>query len=191
MSALLTYSEQQTYKAISVNNQGKYPQIELEVENNELRDLLGVALLQDLQNNPSTAANVKLLSGATMVDQYGNTVIHKGIKYVLAYLVFSRYLGESFIQDTFTGFVTKNRPDSETISEGAIKRLQQSNRETAMKEWELIKYYLDTNGSTYPLWYNSISSNPYTPKFSGIRKTRLGQITGETYVKFINPERYA
>ena len=60
---LLTYSQQQAFKKISANNAQKYSQLAFEVENKELVDLLGVALLQDLQDNPTTEDNIKLLDG--------------------------------------------------------------------------------------------------------------------------------
>lgn len=189
MSLLLSFADQQTYIAISANNQNKYNQIAFEVENNELRDLLGVALLQDVQTNPATDSNIKLLSGTSFTDKWGNTVNHRGLKFVLAYLNYSRYLGESFVADTFSGFVQKNRPDSEQLSEGAIKRLQQNKREIALSEFELIRYYLDTNTDLFPLWNRVDSVKPFTPKFKGVKKTLYGR-ENLTVNKIIFAERW-
>ena len=171
ITPLLTYNEQQTYKKISANNQQKFAQIETETENTELRDLLGVALLQDLQNNGATANNIKLISGTSFVNYKNQTIYHKGLKFVLAYMVYSRYLGESFVNDTFTGFVQKNRTDSEQLSEGSIRRLQENNRVIAMNEWFIIREYLNLNSVDYPLWFCMDSKKPYTPKITGVRKT--------------------
>jgi hypothetical protein len=171
MANLLTFAQQQTYKKISANNGGKYDQLAFEVENKELSDLLGVALLQDLQTNPATASNLLLLNGDTFTDCNGNTIKHRGVRFVLAYLNFSRYIGESMINDTFTGFVVKTRPDSEQISEGYIKRLQLENRSIALKEFEIIKEYLDSKTDIFTLWSCTSKRKPFTPRLTGVRKT--------------------
>lgn len=170
--ALLTFSQQQAIKAISANNEVKYAQLEKEVEDSDLRDLLGVALLQDLQDNPTDENNVKLLDEYSFEDCNGNTVKHKGLRYVLAYLIYARYIGSSFVNDTFTGFMVKTRTDSELINEGTIKRLQNENRKLALTEWDLIKEYLNLNCDTYTLWISSESKKPTLPKFTFLRKTQ-------------------
>lgn len=170
--ALITFSQQQTIKAISANNQTKYAQLAKEVEETDLRDLLGVALLQDLQDDPASDNNVKLLGEYEFEDCNGNNVKHKGLRYVLAYLIYARYIGNSFVNDTFTGFVVKNRPDSELINEGTIKRLQIDNRKIALSEWSLIKDYLNLNCDTYTLWISAESKKMALPKFTFLRKTK-------------------
>lgn len=171
MANLLSFAQQQATKKISANNSSKYDQLALEVENKELSDLLGVALLQDLQTNPTLARNLLLLNGDTFTDCNGNSIRHRGIRFVLAYINYSRYIGESFINDTFTGFVTKTRPDSELLSEGNIKRLQLENRSIALKEWEIIKEYLDLKTDVYTLWMCTSKRKPFTPRIIGVRKT--------------------
>lgn len=183
-TALLTYSSQVAIKKISANNQTKYTPLELEVENYELRDLLGTPLLQDLQQNASTAINVKLLDGTSFVNCDGNTIYHKGIRYVLAYLVYSRYISESFISDTFTGFVQKTREDAELLSDGRLKQLQEQARKIAMGEWQIIKEYLNLNSTDYPLWISTGSKKPFTPRFTGIRKTKTRD-NNETEINYI------
>lgn len=171
MAPLLSYAQQQAIKAISPNNQAKYNQLATEVEENELRSLLGVALLQDIQDAPTSADNATLLDGGTFTDYNGNTLRFRGLRQVLAYLNYSRYIGESFVNDTFTGMVQKTRPDSELLSEGTMKRLQNENRAIAMTEWELIKRYLDDNTDLYPKWGDSATKKPFTPRIIGVRKT--------------------
>lgn len=178
MGLLLTYSQQQAIKKISENNQAKYDQLASEVEETELRSLLGVALLQDLQTNPAASANVTLLNGGEYENCLGQTITFKGLRYVLAYLNYSRYIGQSFINDTYTGFTRKNHPDAESISEGTIKRLQGENRTIAMSEWELIHEFLRLNSNDYPLWLYYKSKKPFTPRISGVRKTILGNERG-------------
>jgi hypothetical protein len=172
MSNLITYSQQQLIKAISANNQAKYDQLAAEAETVELQKLLGVAFLQDVQNNPLTAPNVALLDGASFVDREGNTIEHKGLRFILAYLIYSEYVGTSYINDTFTGFVKKNRTESESISAGEVRRLQERNRNIALAAWEVTKQFLDINKADYPLWDCRIRKKLFTPKMYGVRTTK-------------------
>lgn len=171
MALLLSWAQQLAIKPISANNQSKYAQIAAEVEVKELRDLLGVGLLQDVQTNPTSAENVILLDGGSYENCNGQTITFKGLRFVIAYLNYAKYAGSGFITDTFTGIVQKNRPESQLISEGTMKRLINENREIALQEWELIKEFLDLNYETYTLWSSLYSKKPFTPRIYGIKKT--------------------
>jgi len=188
MSNLLTYSQQIAIKKISSNNQSKFDELCREVENTDLKDLLGLALLQDLQTNPNTTANDNLLDGTSFTNKYSQDVTFKGIRYVLAYLIHSRYIGESMAADTFTGMVRKQHENADPLSEGAIKRLQATSKEIALSEFELIKEYLDLNYTTYPLWIKANSTKPFTPKFDSVSKTAYN--SNEVKRCDVNNKRY-
>lgn len=170
--ALLTFSQQQLIKPISANNEEDYAIIEKEVEEYEFSKLLGYALYQDIVAN--TANYTNLLNGCTFEDIHGRTVKQDGLLKVLAYFVYSKYIGKSEIVDTFTGFVHKSRTDSETISESTRKRLIQETYEQAMCYFELVKMYIELNSELYPLW-TCVGSNKrvFANKFYGLnsRKT--------------------
>jgi len=167
MATLLSYQQQQSIKPISANNETKYTQLAKEVEESILPDLLGVALLQAIQAAPTNAAYKLILDGDTYTDCNGNTVSHKGLRYCLAYFNFVLYIGSSFVTDTFTGFVQKNRPDSESINEGTIRRIQSDNKKIALAEWSKIKDYLIEKQE--PLFYYAQSKKIYLPKLRGLR----------------------
>ena len=180
--ALLTLIQQQEIKIISGNwpNASKvtggktnYEQLAEEVEEKELRTLLGVALLQDVQDNPTEARNVTLLDGGTFEDCDNNTVKFKGLRYILAYFNYSKYVGESFVSDSFTGMVKKTRTEATPLTSGDIKRLQLDAREIALQEWELVKCFLDENESDYPLWECTTKRKTFTPRFTGVKRTIL------------------
>jgi len=179
---LLTIAQQQAIKAISSNwaatakvtgGTTNFVQVETEVEENELKDLLGVALLQDIQDNPTEANNVLLLDGSTFTDCNDNDIKTKGLRYVIAYMVHSQSVLESKIGDTFSGYVNKNRQETTDINKGQTKALQLRSRELALQEFELLKQYLNENSTTYPLWICGVSKKPYTPRFMGVKKTYL------------------
>ncbi len=180
--ALLTLAQQQAIKPISSNwaNYIKitggitnFEQLQKEVEEKEFRILLGIAFTQDIQNNPLTTSNAKLLDGGTYVNSCSETITFKGLRFVLAFMNWSKYVGESFVSDTFTGMVKKNREESESLSSGDIKRLQLDAREIALQEWEIIKDFLCLNSNDYPLWKYGKTQKVYAPKFYGVKRTIL------------------
>lgn len=174
MANLLSWAEQQAIKPMSANNSAKYAQLTTEIENNELLKMLGVAMVQDLIANPTTTANAALLAGSSFTNYRGETISHKGLKFVIAYLNFSKYLGESYVADTYTGFVSKNRPDSTILSEGAIRRMQETERAIALTAWDTVKEFLNTNSTDYPYWHAYDEKKVYRPKLVGLRKTVKG-----------------
>lgn len=171
MALLLSHLQQQAIKKMSPNNSRDYDQLATEVEELELRDLLGDALLQDLQNNPDSAQNEKLLNGSEFTDCFNHTIKFKGLRYVLAYFNYAKYIGSSFVKDTNTGFVQKNREESQVINEGTVNRLQIENRKIGMREFELVKEFLNKNCDTFTLWVSTESKQAFSPKFHFMRKT--------------------
>lgn len=173
MSLLCSFANQQQYKPISYNfDRLKYEQIAAEVESYELLQLLSLEMYQDLVNNPTTEANAALLNGSSFENSNGNTVNHKGLRYVLAYFNYSKYVGESFITDSYTGMVQQNRPETTFISEGRLKIIQENCRKIALTAWETIREFLDLNYTNYPYWYYTDEKKVYAPKFGSVKKTK-------------------
>ena len=177
---LISLLEQQAIKPISPNwaNHVKvsggvtnFVQLATEVEVKEFRILLGIDFYSDLITNQVETRYVNLIEGTSFVNCRNNTVSFNGLKYILAFMNYSKYVGESFVSDTFTGMVRKNRDESESLSTGDIKRLQLDAREIALQDFELIKEFLDKNNTIYPLWNYHYSKKAYIPKFTGIKKT--------------------
>ncbi len=189
MSNLLTFSQQIAIKPISSNNQSKFDQLCKEVERTDLKDLIGLALLQDLETNPTSTNNLLLLNGTSFVNYIGQTVSHQGLRYVLAYLIHVRYIGESFVKDTFTGMVRGTQENSEPISEGSTIRLQNVSKEIALSEFQLIKEYLNLNYDLFPLWLYILSTKTCTPKFIGISKTDYNS-NGNEGRNILNGKKY-
>jgi hypothetical protein len=178
--ALLTLVQQNLTKPISQNwaNTSKesggltnFVQLQIEVETKDLRKLLGPALLLDIQKNPTDAKYVDLLDGLEYENANGDTVKFEGIRYQLAYMNFSKYVFESRVADTMTGFVKKVRTESEDLSQGDIRRIQIDAQEMAMADFDLMAAYLDDNTETYTLWKCANIKRPFTPKLTTIRKT--------------------
>lgn len=180
MAPLLSIAQQQSIKPISPNwaaaskNQTgvtNYDQLAAEVEESKLRKLVGNSLLQDLQTNPTAAANLTLLNGGTFTGCDGESIAFKGLRFVLAYLNWYSYVAQSFVSDTFTGLVQKNRTEADRISNGDIKRLQADAEDIAMVQWQLCKSFLDQNKTTYSKWQGATNTNPFIPRLTGVKKT--------------------
>jgi len=180
--ALLTLAQQNLIKPISQNwalstkeisGTTNFTQIESEVENLELRKLLGNALLYDLQTNPLTALNVLLLDGTIFENCNNDTVEFQGIRFQLANMVYAEYMLESKIQDSYTGMVKKSRPESVELSQGELNNYKKRYQEIALSDFQIMKEYLNENDTLYPLWECSRTKRPYTPRLITVRKTVL------------------
>lgn len=174
---LMTFEDQQLIKEVSANNKKKFERIMKEVEELELDKLLGTTFYQDIVDNydpdvsdPNDPYRL-LVEGSKFMDASGNMITQKGLKQVLAYLNYSAYIQEAYVQDTFTGLVQKTRPDSESVSMGTIKNLQQHNREIAFNYFEKTREYLNLYSNLYPLYNTACEKRVKDFKLRGIRKT--------------------
>jgi hypothetical protein len=148
-----------------------FEQLTREVEQKELKTLFGNEFYFDFYYNQTEDKYITLINGTSFLNDNGNNLVFQGIKFMLAFMNFSKYVGESFVSDTFTGMVKKNRQESESLSTGDIKRLQQDAQELALQDFEIIKIYLEINKDIYPLWNRHQSKKAYIPKITGIKKT--------------------
>jgi hypothetical protein len=180
--ALLTLVQQNQIKPISQNwaNSAKetggttnFVQIEDEVENLELRKLLGDALLYDIQQNPTDAKYVDLLDGTNYQNCNDDTVEFQGIRYQLAHMVFAQYMLESKLSDTYTGYVKKSRNESENLTQGELNNYKKRYQEIALSDFQIMKGFLDENTDIYDLWECANVKKPYTPRIRTVRKTAL------------------
>jgi len=178
MALLLSLSQQQGIKRISPNwaNGNKavggttnYEQLAKEIQDYYLADLLGDAFAYDVTENPESY--VSLLDGAEYTDCDGNTVNQKGLRYCLAFWNYGKYVSDSMVDDTFTGFVQKNRQETQTISSGQVQRMQLEANNQAMKAFNQVKKYLDEMIDSYPLWKCNTSRKPYQPRQINVNKT--------------------
>jgi hypothetical protein len=172
MALLLSWAQQQAAKPFSLNSEPKYAQIASEVESLEVDKLLGSAFYQAVSADPTNADYVKILDEYEFTRADGvNTIKHKGLRYVIAYLNYAKYIGESHIIPTATGLRQKTTPESEPVGSGEIKRLQQEYREIAFNAFNLIREYLDLNTATYTLWDSDSDKKVQRPNFYSVKKT--------------------
>jgi hypothetical protein len=175
MALLITYNEAQAIKKFSSNNEDDYAQIMEEVQINELQELLGFELYQDLINNPTSAQNVILLDGTTWT--YGSqSIVMKGLKYVLAHYFIAQYAEEIRKKDTFSGYVKHNFDESNQVTENDRHKTEKRARETAAKFWNEVKLYLDNHNDIYTYWNCSESKTVFHPKMRRLTKLHTNSI---------------
>lgn len=173
MSNLITITDIQAFKPLSNNIDAtkKLNNFITEAQEFDLRDTIGEQLYLELifQNDTSfTVANQELMDGKVYV--YNGTIYQfDGIKAVLSYYAYSRYLNNSNNNQTAFGTVVKTNPDSEPVSEKTISRLVSQAISGAKVYEKRLLDFLNRNSELYPL-FECAKDNK---KISGIRITPI------------------
>lgn len=168
---MITFQQQQGIKRISEKNSSIYNQIRDETINSELFKMLGAPMITAIKANLTSERFVNILSPKTFTNCYDNEVTHEGLRYVLAYLIYSRYIGQSSVKDTYSGMVKQNRNETEHVSFGHIQSLQQDAKNIAVSQFEIIKSYIEENKDDYPEFENGRNRVNFKPRMKNIRKT--------------------
>jgi hypothetical protein len=161
--------------AMSVKEPGgltKYEILAAETTAKELTDMLGAAFVYDIDKNQTAAKYVDILDGKEFTDSNtGSPVKFQGIRYILAYFIYSKYAGVSHVEDTFSGMVSKNRNEAVNISAGDMKQIRNDAQAVAFADFKLLQDFLNQNNDLYPLWNCAPLKQPFSPKITTIRKT--------------------
>jgi len=156
---LITLADIRVVKSIALNiHQEKelVPYI-LAAQNFDLQKFLGDSFYLDLVAN---IGNYNTLFNGGQYTYNGVTYVLNGLKDLIVYYTYARYVNNSNIIATPTGFVNKTNPYSEQVTEKTIARLVENVRNEAVFIEDNIKNFLDRNNSDYPLWLKcKINSN--------------------------------
>ena len=183
MALLITFNEQQGIKPIADNSEKRFDQIMEETQTNELQDLLGFQLYQDLIQNPTDAKYVDLLDGTTFTycDQ---TITMAGLKTVLAHYFYANYTRENPSHDTFSGHRIHQIPESNPINDVAQKKIESRARETAYKFWREVELFLNENRNTYEYWRCDSARKVFKPKIKRLsRPLTTSEVIGRNFSK--------
>jgi hypothetical protein len=149
MTILWTITDQQLIKPISKNRVSDFAKLAEEVQIADLQPLMGFEFFQDLVQNSTSEYNAKLLNGGTYT--YNSVdYIYSGLKYVLAYFLYARHIGQSNEFDTFSGLTEKNFVDSNKADLGIIKNRQTAIRKIANQHWEDCNRFIIANITEFP-----------------------------------------
>ena len=142
---LWTWSEQQEIRPIDENNAHLFEQIQIEVQNHDLKKLIGFEFFNELFQNID---DYTLLLAGGEYTYNDSTYNFNGLKYVCAYLFYARYIRESRVNDTFTGFVTHTADGMQPLSSNEIMNLENRYKEIAATEWDACLHYLKSTETT-------------------------------------------
>ena len=151
MELLWSKTEQQEIKKISPNVIAAiFDKLAEETQNVDLKNLLGIEFFNDIVANPTNYTD--LLEGGTY--EYNDiTYTFSGLKYVLAYYFYARYLNNAGDYDTFSGIVQHNYDDAQRVGFGAIKSKINEAKEIAANYWDECKHFMSVNSGDYPYFY--------------------------------------
>jgi hypothetical protein len=175
MTPLITLTDIRSIKSISLNlNQDKelVPNI-IEAQEYDLRPILGDNFFLDLVDDLTASPSLVLYSDLWNGSEYtygGERYKHEGIKTVLAYHAYARYLSGANIQSTATGFVHKTNQYSERVDDKSISRLIAQARSAAQVSESRVREFLNRNSSDYPLW-KGVKTKGYS---SGMKIRSIG-----------------
>lgn len=153
---ILTFEKMQSIKQCSINNKKFIETLIDEVEFSKVRKLIGNSIYNKILEDLN----------AETIPEYLTNILENGLYKCIAYLVYSRYVQESMLQDTFTGVVIKDRNDSSTANIGALKNVANEYSSMAMDAYELVK---DDICKYYGNSLNEIPSNNFS-KIKGLRR---------------------
>jgi len=157
MTILWTSVDQQTIKPISKNRLNDFDKLAEETQLSDLQPLMGFDFFQDIIQNPTATWNASLLTGGSYT--YNSLpYVYSGLKYVLAYFLYARYIEQSGEFDTFSGLAKKNMQDSEHADIGVIKNRINSVRKLANNYWTECDKFILANSANFPYsLYNPIN----------------------------------
>lgn len=151
---LITLSDIRDFKGISLNiaQEKELNPLILEAQDFDLRAFLGdsfyIALVEDFEASPSLSVYSELWNGKKYTF---NNLEYKfeGLRAVLIYHSYARFVSMNGITSTPTGFVTKTTQYSEKAD---VSRLITQARSGATVHEERTRLFLDRHSSDFPLW---------------------------------------
>ncbi len=129
----------------------------------DLQELLGAELYNDIIANE--ANHTDLLDGSTYTYK-GVSYTHVGLKRVLVYYSYARYIRFGSNTDTPFGVVEKQTPDSTNVNKNDRQEVYKLNQQIGYKYFQNVRAFLDR--TNYPKW-----KNDYTPKSGNFRINKI------------------
>lgn len=166
MQKLITRSDIAKYRQLSKTpNEDKLNEMILDAQIQDLAPLLGEKLFNKLLTVPE--AFEELLSGG-IYEKDGISYTNYGLKMVLAYFAYARYIMFSSLIDTPFSVVEKLNSDSRPAEASAKKTVYTLNRDNAFQIWDNVKNYLIRTS------YADFNACKTIANTGGLRFTKIG-----------------
>lgn len=167
MQPLLTRNDIAQYRQISKTpNDAKLNEMILDAQLLDLQPLLGEKLFNTVMALPEDYSD--LLDGGTY-EKEGISYTNYGVKMVLSYFTYARYMMFASVTDTPYSVVEKLNSDSRPVEATTKKTIYQLNRDAAFKIWESVHNWLvRTNNEEYKKSCGLGNTN------QGMRFTKIG-----------------
>lgn len=123
-----------------------------EAQDLDLKEIVCREFYYDILKNFQQPEYQKLIHGETYTDSEGNEIEYKGIKAVLVYFAYARYILRGHITDTPFGMVQKTNEFSQPVSSAEKREVRDRSRIDAMNYWQECKIYLDQHVQLFPKW---------------------------------------
>lgn len=122
-----------------------------EAQEIDFKKLVRDAFYFDILKNAAEADYLKILDPHEyMIDD--NTYYHSGIKTVIAYFAYSRYMMLGPMESTTHGIVVKKTPHSEPADRNSRKDAYYMLRDNAVAVWTEVERYIKENLDTFDLY---------------------------------------
>jgi hypothetical protein len=152
---VITTSDISTYKPISTHaNNDEVLNYEKEALEFDVRPLLGDKFYTFLISSINDPNIQTLLNGTTQ-----DGVKYEGLKAVVVYYTWARYIQYSSEKDTPFGMVNKNSDFSNLFSGERRAAMVTQARSGAYSYWKQMEDFLNNNKTTYPLFESNCKTN--------------------------------
>ena len=135
----------------------------IEAQDLDVRPFLGeplfYAFIEGVLASPQVEIYADLLNGKEYVKDE-NTIYFDGLKTVIAYFAYARFLKNQSTQVTRFGVTKKITDYSEPVTDEKIADLSGEARSNAMGYLAQVETFLDENDATYTLWGEEASKKP-------------------------------
>ncbi len=149
---LIALSDIREYRDVDVNyDPVRFTGFLNEVQNVDLRELLGDALWLDFFENLTDANYLLLLNGENYIYN-GDTVHYPGLKPYLVWTWLNILPLEGNVHHTQSGDVSYLRDVTSPPSKAALNQAKENYKKNMLVEQNKIVQYLNTKSSEYPLW---------------------------------------
>jgi hypothetical protein len=150
---LINKNDFKEYKALSKGRSiDIIEQYILEAQDLDLKDIICREFFFDILKNNQLPVYQKLIHGETYTDAAGNDIEFKGLKAVLAYFAYARYIMTGHITDTPFGMVQKTNDNSTAITSTEKRDVRDRCRIDAMTYWKECEIYLKEKIADFPKW---------------------------------------